>query len=147
MKMGIDMGGSKIEGLVLDGDGNEQARRRVATPVGDYDGAIATVAGLIAELAGETGYPDGGRVGVGIPGAVSPATGLIKNANSTCLIGRRLGDDLQAATGRPVRLANDADCRFTPPKLAAVHCIVPATKCSIKWSCLYLPKRLLRMYT
>mgnify|MGYP002637482186 CR=1 FL=1 len=110
MRIGIDMGGTKIEGLVLDADGSQRARRRVATPVGDYDGTIRAVAELIAELGAEVGYPDDGPVGVGIPGAISPITGLVKNANSTCLIGRRLGDDLHSATGRAVRLANDADC-------------------------------------
>ena len=110
MKIGIDIGGTKIEGVVLDADANELARRRVATPTGDYDGTVRAVADLIAELAAEVDYPDDGHVGVGIPGAISPLTGLVKNANSTCLIGRRLGNDLQAASGRPVRLANDADC-------------------------------------
>ncbi len=103
------------------------ARARAETPQGNYDATVAAVAGLVAELAQEarTGVTDrlgadqrartGTKirevpVGVGIPGAVSPATGLIKNANSTCLIGRALDKDLEAATGRRVRLANDADC-------------------------------------
>ena len=109
MRIGIDLGGTKIEGIALDGDGAERARRRVATPVGDYDATVGAVAALVAELEGDAGASANG-IGIGIPGAVSPATGLIKNANSTCLIGKPLGRDLEAALGRPVRLANDANC-------------------------------------
>ena len=109
ISIGIDLGGTKIEGIALDRDGRELARRRVATPQGDYEGTVAAVAGLVAELEGRSGR---GRasVGVGIPGAMSPATGLIKNANSVCLIGRPFDRDLAAALGRPVRLQNDANC-------------------------------------
>ena len=109
ISIGIDLGGTKIEGIALDRDGRELARRRVATPQGDYEGTVAAVAGLVAELEERSGR---GRasVGVGIPGAMSPATGLIKNANSVCLIGRPFDRDLAAALGRPVRLQNDANC-------------------------------------
>lgn len=115
MRIGIDLGGSKIEGLVLGPEGREMARRRVLTPETDspditYTATIAAVAGLVAELAAEAGVDANTPVGVGIPGAISAATGLIKNANSTCLIGHALDIDLEAATARPVRLANDADC-------------------------------------
>ncbi|MCH8237717.1 MAG: ROK family protein [Proteobacteria bacterium] len=110
MRIGIDLGGSKIEGLVLGPDGEELARARVQTPQGDYGATVAAVAGLVAELVQEAGADDGGPVGVGIPGAISPATGRVKNANSTCLIGHAFDRDLEEAMGRPVRLANDADC-------------------------------------
>jgi fructokinase len=107
-RIGVDLGGTKTEGIVLDDAGRELARRRVATPRGDYQATIATITSLVAVLEQETG----GRctVGVGLPGALSPATGLVKNANSTWLIGRPFDRDLAAALGRPVRLANDANC-------------------------------------
>jgi fructokinase len=108
MRIGIDLGGSKIEAVALGPGGVELARRRVATPQGDYDGTVREVTALVAAIEAETGRH--GQVGVGMPGAISPATGLIKNANSTCLIGRHLDRDLAAALGRPVRLANDANC-------------------------------------
>lgn len=109
IRIGIDLGGTKIEGIALNDSGMELARQRVPTPRGDYDGTIAAIADLVAGLetvAGESGA----RVGVGIPGALSPRTGLVKNANSTWLIGRALDRDLEAALGRPVRLENDANC-------------------------------------
>ncbi len=109
MRIGIDIGGTKIEGIALDGDGAERARLRVASPIGDYGTTVRAVAALVAELEAEAGAMADG-IGVGIPGALSPATGLIKNANSTWLIGKPLDRDLEAALGRPVRLANDANC-------------------------------------
>ena len=109
MRIGIDLGGTKIEGIALDGDGTERARRRVASPIGNYDATIGAVAALVDDLEAEAGASADG-IGVGIPGAVSPATGLIKNANSTWIIGKPLGRDLEAVLGRPVRLANDANC-------------------------------------
>ena len=108
MRIGIDLGGTKIEGLALADDGRELDRRRVAAPRGNYDDTIRAVVDLVAAI--ETAARDRGTVGVGIPGAISPATGLIKNANSTWLIGRTLAEDLSQALGRPVRLANDANC-------------------------------------
>lgn len=110
-RIGIDLGGTKIEGIVLDGAGRELARRRVPTPAGDYAATVAAVAALVAELEAAAGEAAGtAPVGIGIPGIVSPATGLVKNANSTWLIGRPLDADLEAALGRPVRLENDANC-------------------------------------
>jgi len=100
-RIGIDLGGTKIEALALDRAGREVFRKRVATPRGDYAGTIAAVKALVSQI-GE------GTVGVGIPGAES--RGLIKNANSTWLIGKPLAKDLEAALGRPVRLENDANC-------------------------------------
>ena len=108
MRIGIDLGGTKIEALALDGDGVELSRRRCATPRGDYNATIRAIGELVAAMESETGRR--GSVGVGIPGAESRATGLIKNANSVWLIGKPLAADLAAALGRPVRLANDANC-------------------------------------
>jgi len=108
LRIGIDLGGTKIEGVALDGDDCEAARRRIATPRENYDATIASVAGLVATLETAAGAP--GTVGVGIPGTISPATGLVKNANSTWLNGRPFREDLERALGRPVRLMNDANC-------------------------------------
>ncbi len=109
MRIGIDLGGTKIEIAVLDAGGNIRLRRRAPTPKGDYQGIIDTIRTLVQNAEAEL---DSGRVsvGVGIPGTISPATGLIKNANSVCLIGHALDEDLGVALGRPVRLANDANC-------------------------------------
>ena len=108
MRIGVDLGGTKIEALALAGDGREVTRRRVPTPAGDYEGTVSAIAGLVEALE----HDIGGRasVGVGIPGTISPATGLIKNSNSLCLLGHALDKDLEKALGRKVRLANDADC-------------------------------------
>lgn len=110
MRLGIDLGGTKIEGVVL-GDGNQIiARDRVPTPAGDYDATVAAITALANDLASRTGLADEAPVGVSMPGAISLRTGLVKNANSTCLNGRPLDRDLAAASGRPVRVANDANC-------------------------------------
>jgi len=108
MRIGIDLGGTKIEGLVLDGDGNERARLRVATPDTTYDDTVQAIANLVAEL--EKRVDTECSVGIGHPGAISPATGLIKNANSTRLNGRPLRADLEHRIGREVRMQNDANC-------------------------------------
>ena len=108
MRLGIDIGGTKIEAAALDSDGAILWRRRLTTPAGDYDGTVAAVKALVEAAEAALGPVD--RVGFGIPGTVSPATGLVKNANSTCLIGQPFDRDLAAALGRPVRLANDANC-------------------------------------
>lgn len=108
IRLGIDLGGTKIEALALTPDGQECFRRRVPTPQGDYDGTVRAIADLVAAADAATGAKV--SIGVGIPGTISPATGLIKNANSVCLIGRAFDKDLEKAIGRPVRLANDADC-------------------------------------
>lgn len=108
MRIGIDLGGTKIEALALDNDGRELYRRRIAAPRGSYDATIGAVVDLVAEIEMQT--RDRGTIGVGIPGATSPSTGLIKNANSTWLIGRPFERDLSRALDRPVRLANDANC-------------------------------------
>ena len=109
MRIGIDLGGSKIEGIVLDDSGCERERLRVPTPSHSYDETVAAVAEVVRQLEQRVGARC--RVGVGHPGAISPATGLIKNANSTRLNGHPLDRDLQRALGRDdVRLANDANC-------------------------------------
>lgn len=107
MRIGIDLGGTKIEAISLDDQGREQFRKRVPCPREDYDGTIEAVQVLIADAERAAGP---GSVGIGIPGAISPATGLIKNANSTWLNGRPLAQDLETRLGRPIRLANDANC-------------------------------------
>ncbi len=110
IRIGIDLGGTKIEGIALTPAGAELARRRIPTPAGDYAATVRAVAEMVHGLEQDAGENGSATVGVGIPGAISPATGLIKNANSTCLIGRALDRDLALAMGRPVRLANDANC-------------------------------------
>lgn len=108
VRIGIDLGGSKIEAIALDQNARELLRLRVPTPVGDYRATLAAVAGLVDDIEKQTGQR--GTVGVGTPGAVSRGSGRIKNSNSVCLIGRPLGEDLAALLGREVRLANDANC-------------------------------------
>ena len=108
MRIGLDLGGTKIEGIALDADGREAGRKRVATPRGDYDATLQAIASIVQTL--EDGADRRATVGIGIPGAPSISTGLIKNANSTWLIGRPLSHDLERVLKRPVRLANDANC-------------------------------------
>ena len=108
MRIGIDLGGTKIEGIVLDEAGTIPFRERRSTPKGDYDGTIAAIADIVEAADHFAGHSC--TVGIGMPGAISPATGLVKNANSTWLNGRRLAPDLEARLRRPVRLANDANC-------------------------------------
>ncbi len=108
MRIGVDLGGTKIEAIGLDDEGRELARRRVATPQHDYHATVEAIADLVGAIEKETGKR--GTVGVGMPGALSPTTGLVKNANSTWLIGQALDHDLSARLERPVRFANDANC-------------------------------------
>jgi fructokinase len=107
LKIGIDLGGTKIEAIALEGE-TERLRRRVPVPRGDYDATIRAVAELVFDVEQELGK--NGTVGVGIPGAISAATGMVKNANSTWLIGHALDRDLERALERPVRVTNDANC-------------------------------------
>ncbi|MGQ0655062.1 MAG: ROK family protein [Betaproteobacteria bacterium] len=102
LRIGVDLGGTKIEAIALD-DSREVFRKRVATPRGDYDATLAAIGSLVKEIGP-------GTVGVGIPGAMSRATNLVKNANSTWLIGKPLKDDLERLLGREVRIENDANC-------------------------------------
>ena len=108
MRIGVDVGGTKIEAIALDAKGLELQRIRTATPKGDYVGTIAAIVGLVNEL--ETVTAQTGTVGVGIPGTIVRSTGLVKNANSTWLNGRPLQKDMSAAMNREVRCANDANC-------------------------------------
>jgi fructokinase len=109
MRLGLDYGGTKIEGVVLAPDGAERARARVPTPRHDYDGGLAAIRGLLERLEAEAG----GRietVGIGVPGSVDRATGHVSKGNSTWLHGRDLRGDLTRTLGRPVKIANDANC-------------------------------------
>ncbi len=108
MRIGVDLGGTKTEAIALAGDGEELLRKRVPTRRDTYQDVVATVTELVDDIEGELG--DGATVGAGTPGAISPATGLIKNANLTLLNGRPLDHDLSRALEREVRVANDADC-------------------------------------
>lgn len=108
LAIGIDLGGTKIEAIALDEQGRELLRRREPTPRGSYEGTLEVMCRLIEGVERELGAR--GTVGVGHPGALSPATGLIKNANSTWLNGRALDRDLIGRLGRPVAFANDANC-------------------------------------
>lgn len=108
MRIGVDLGGTKIEGVLLDPRGKELARKRVSTPRDDYPGTVEAVVSLVRDLEERAGTR--ATVGIGTPGVISPATGLMKNANSTWLNGKTLDRDLAAALGREVRLANDANC-------------------------------------
>ena len=108
MQIGIDLGGTKIELIALDDSGREVLRQRVPTPQGDYAATIASVVSLVSEA--ETRLKKKATVGIGIPGALSRVTGLVKNANSTCLIGHDLKGDLEKTLGREIRIENDANC-------------------------------------
>jgi fructokinase len=108
MRIGIDLGGTKIEAIAIDGTSEVLLRRRVSAPRGDYAATITAVRDLVASIERELGATC--TVGLGIPGAISTVTGLVKNANSTWLIGRPLDRDLEQALGRPVRVTNDANC-------------------------------------
>ncbi|MFO1144914.1 MAG: ROK family protein, partial [Amaricoccus sp.] len=109
MRLGLDYGGTKIEGIVLDGEGIERARARVPTPRFDYEGGLRAIKGLLERLESESG----GRietVGIGVPGSVDRATGYVSMGNSTWLHGRDLKADLAGVLDRPVKIANDANC-------------------------------------
>ncbi|MBI2241217.1 MAG: ROK family protein [Magnetospirillum gryphiswaldense] len=109
LRIGVDLGGTKTEAIALDAaSGAELDRCRVPTVKGDYAATIATIKDLVEGMESRLGRS--GRVGIGIPGTTSPATGLVKNANSTWLIGKPFDRDLEMVLGRQVRLANDADC-------------------------------------
>ncbi len=108
VRIGIDLGGTKIEAIALDAGGIAVVRRRVPTPRDDYEGTLRAVERLVRETEEIIGAPC--TVGIGMPGAISPATRLVKNANSTWLNGRSLDSDLQELLGRPLRFANDANC-------------------------------------
>jgi fructokinase len=107
-RIGVDLGGTKIEAIALGADGSVAVRRRVATPRHDYRGTLTAIASLVHAIEAE--IAERASVGIGMPGALSPATGLVKNANSTWLNGQPISDDLSALLARPLRFANDANC-------------------------------------
>lgn len=107
-RLGIDLGGTKIEIVALGADGGVLHRERVATPRGEYEGTIAAIAGLVGRTEGRVGRAS--SIGIGTPGSTSPATGLHRNSNSTCLNGRPLRADLERALGRGIAFTNDANC-------------------------------------
>ena len=109
MRIGIDLGGTKIEGIAMTAAGDIACRRRVPTPAGDYEATLATIADVVRFVEAQADCA-GAPVGFATPGAPSRATGLMKNCNSTCLNGRPLHADLERLLQRPVRLANDANC-------------------------------------
>jgi len=108
MRIGIDLGGTKIEGIALGSRGEELLRHRIASPRDSYERTLGAIVALVRDM--ETKLGATGTVGVGIPGAISPATGLVKNSNSVWMNGRPLAEDLPVLLGRPVRFANDANC-------------------------------------
>jgi fructokinase len=108
IRLGIDLGGTKTEIIALGVDGGELLRRRVETPKEDYGGILETVARLVRGAEAELG--DRGSVGVGTPGSISRATGLLRGSNSVCLNGKPIKADLEALLGREVRITNDANC-------------------------------------
>lgn len=109
VRLGIDLGGTKIELVALDARGTEIWRQRVATPQRDYLGTLDAVVALVTAAEAAVGK-SGGCIGIGTPGAISPGTGCLRNSNSVCLNGQPLREDLEARLQRPVRIANDANC-------------------------------------
>lgn len=107
-RIGVDLGGTKIEAIVLDQQGEEITRRRVSTPKNDYQKILLTVADLVEEV--EEGLNEVATIGIGTPGAISPATGLMKNSNTVCMNGKPVKKDLVSLLGRDIRIANDANC-------------------------------------
>jgi len=108
VRIGVDLGGTKIEIVALDDDGSTLARRRIATPAGDYQATLDAIAGLVRDMESEFG--SAATLGVGTPGAIDATTGVLKNSNSTVLNGKPLHSDLEELLGRKLRLANDANC-------------------------------------
>lgn len=107
-RIGIDLGGTKIEGIALDDAGNELIRHRVATPAGNYSATLQAIVNLVSYIEAQTTVVH--SIGIGTPGALSPATGLLRNSNSVCMNGKPVKDDLQALLKRRVNMANDANC-------------------------------------
>ena len=108
MRIGIDLGGTKIEGIALDDNGTELIRHRIATPRDDYAATVKAIVDLVYHI--EQLTRQRGTIGIGIPGAISPHTDRVKNANSTWLIGKPLHTDLETQLQREVRISNDANC-------------------------------------
>ena len=108
VKIGIDLGGTKIEGIALSEAGEELFRQRIATPQGDYQGTLQSIVDLIKQI--EAGIDQQGSIGICTPGSLSPATGLLRNSNSVCMNGKPVLDDLQNLLHKEIRIANDANC-------------------------------------
>lgn len=108
MRIGIDLGGTKIEGIALSEAGEEIFRQRVATPQGDYNGTLKSISALINLIEADAG--EKGSIGICTPGALSPASGLLRNSNSVCMNGKPVFTDLQELLQRDIRIANDANC-------------------------------------
>ena len=108
MRIGIDLGGTKIEGIALSETGEELFRHRISTPQGDYRGTLQSISELTAKI--ETAVAESGSIGICTPGSLSPATGLMRNSNSVCMNGQAVLDDLQDLLQREIRIANDANC-------------------------------------
>ncbi len=108
MRIGIDLGGTKIEGIILDDNGIELLRHRVATPQGNYLGTLEAIKNLVSGLQQQTGIAD--HIGICTPGAISTSSGMMKNSNSVCMNGKPVLNDLEVLLDRPVRIANDANC-------------------------------------
>ena len=108
MLIGIDLGGTKIEGIAMSDDGDELFRKRVPTPAGDYRATLQSIADLVSEI--ESSLNQQGSVGICTPGAISPATGLLKNSNSVCMNAKPVYEDLSRVLSRDIRIANDANC-------------------------------------
>ena len=108
MRIGIDLGGTKIEGIAIDNAGMELFRQRIPTPRNDYAATLTAIVELVQQI--ENRCHEKGSVGIGIPGAISPATNNVKNANATWLIGQPMQRDMETLLSRPVRIANDANC-------------------------------------
>jgi fructokinase len=108
VRIGVDLGGTKIEIVALSADGSQLLRRRVPTPAGDYDATLDEIATLVSETERALGRSE--SIGIGTPGAIHPSTGLLQNSNSVALNGRPLARDLAERLGREIRIANDANC-------------------------------------
>ena len=108
IRIGIDLGGTKIEGIALSEAGDELFRHRLATPQGDYQATLQSIAGLIDQIEADIG--EQGSIGICTPGALSPATGLLRNSNSVCMNGKPILTELQERLQREIRIANDANC-------------------------------------
>lgn len=108
IRIGIDLGGTKIEGIALSEAGEELVRHRIATPQGDYRGTLQSIVDLVEKIEKDIG--ENGSIGVCTPGSLSPVTGLLRNSNSVCMNGKPVLDDLQALFQRDIRIANDANC-------------------------------------
>jgi fructokinase len=108
MRIGIDLGGTKIEGIALDEKGRELIRHRVATPSGDYQATLNSIVELVNFI--QTSIKCSASVGIGTPGSLSPLNNLLRNSNSVCMNGQPVKDDLQKLLGREIRITNDANC-------------------------------------